>query len=187
MKILLMFFILFFSSSLLSDDISEFEIEGMSIGDSLLKYYSISEIKNAPNYNDLPSDMKFTIMEMPEKGRYDGLQFYYLTTDNNYKIAAVSGGIFMDIHECTKNQKKIADEISSTMNNVTVNGPFEDKHQDDPSGNSYFIRYELYLNGGKANIDCYSFSNQTGWKDNFRISILNNQVEDWINNDYGLK
>ena len=186
MKLFLTLLVLFFSSSVFAEDISDFEIEGMSIGDSLLEYYSISEIKNARNYNDLPSDMKFTIIEMPKKGRYDGLQFYYLTNNKNYKIAAVSGGMFMDINECTKDQKKIADEISSTMNNVTVNGPLEDKHQDDPSGDSYFIRYELYLNEGYAVIDCYAFSKQTGWKDNFRISILTNQVMDWINSDYGL-
>ena len=181
-----LFLILFFSSSIVADNISDFEIEGISIGDSLLDYYSISEIKNARNYNDLPSDMKFTIIEMPKKGRYDGLQFYYLTNNKNYKIAGVGGGMFMDINECTKDQKKIADEISSTMNNVTVNGPFENKHQDDPSGDSYFIRYALSFNDGYAAIDCYAFSKQTGWKDNFRISILTNQVLDWINSNYGL-
>ena len=84
MKIFLTLLVLFFSSSVFAEDISDFEIEGMSIGDSLLEYYSISEIKNAPNYNDLPSDKKFTIIEMPKKGRYDGLQFYYLTNNKNY-------------------------------------------------------------------------------------------------------
>ena len=185
MNILLTLIILLLSFSVVADDISEFEIEGMSIGDSLLEYYSVSEIRNAPNYNDLPSDMKFTIIEMPKKGRYDALQFYYLTDNQNYNIAAVSGGMFMGINQCTKDQKKIADEISSTMNNITVNGPFESKHQDDPSGDSYFIRYELYLNGGYTVIDCYSFAKHTGWKDNFRISIVNNQVKDWINNNFG--
>ena len=62
MKILITLYVFSFSSLLFADDISDFEIEGMSIGDSLLEYYSISEIKNAPNYNYLPSDMKFTII-----------------------------------------------------------------------------------------------------------------------------
>ena len=44
MKILLKFLVLliFFQSSTIADDISEFEIEGMSIGDSALKYFSES-------------------------------------------------------------------------------------------------------------------------------------------------
>ena len=39
MKTLLTLFVLLFSSSLYADDISDFEIEGMSIGDSLLDYF----------------------------------------------------------------------------------------------------------------------------------------------------
>ena len=187
MKNFLTIFILFFSSLVIAEDILDFQIEGMSIGDSLLKFYSQSEISNAPNYNDLPSDMKFTIIEMPKKGRYDQLQFFYYTKNNDYKIAAVSGGIYIDINKCNEDQKQVADEISSTMNNVKVNGPFKNTHQDDPSGDSYFVRYELGLDGGHVTIDCYSFANHTGWSDNFRISILNNEVLEWINNDYGLR
>ena len=44
MKILLALFILFFSSSLFADDISDFEIEGMSIGDSALDYFSKEQL-----------------------------------------------------------------------------------------------------------------------------------------------
>ena len=44
MKILLTFFVLLFSSSVFADDISDFQIEGMSIGDSLLDYLSKDEI-----------------------------------------------------------------------------------------------------------------------------------------------
>jgi len=45
MKTLLTLFVLLFSSSVLADDISDFEIEGMSIGDCLLDYFSEEEIK----------------------------------------------------------------------------------------------------------------------------------------------
>ena len=47
MKILLTFFVLFFSSSVVADGISDFQIEGMSIGDNLLDYFSEEEIKKA--------------------------------------------------------------------------------------------------------------------------------------------
>ena len=47
MKILLTFFVLLFSSSVFAEDISDFQIEGMSIGDSLLKHYSEKQINNA--------------------------------------------------------------------------------------------------------------------------------------------
>ena len=46
MKTILTLFVLFFSSSVLPEDISDFEIEGISIGDSLLDYMQENEIKN---------------------------------------------------------------------------------------------------------------------------------------------
>ena len=45
MKILITLFALFFSSLVIAEDISDFEIEGMSVGDSLLDYMSEEEIK----------------------------------------------------------------------------------------------------------------------------------------------
>ena len=44
MKTLLTLFVLFFSSSVVSDDIRDFQIEGMSVGDSLLEFFSKHEI-----------------------------------------------------------------------------------------------------------------------------------------------
>lgn len=44
MKAILTLFVLLFSSSVVADDISDYEIEGMSIGDSLTDYYSEKEI-----------------------------------------------------------------------------------------------------------------------------------------------
>ena len=50
MKILFTLFVLFFSSSLIADDISDFEIEGISIGDSLLDYFKKEKIKEFINH-----------------------------------------------------------------------------------------------------------------------------------------
>ena len=53
MRIYLSALVLIFSlqSWTKADDISEFEIEGMSIGDSLLDYFSKDEIKSNINYD----------------------------------------------------------------------------------------------------------------------------------------
>ena len=45
MKTFLTLFVLLFSSSVVADDISDFQIEGISIGDNLLDYFSEDEIK----------------------------------------------------------------------------------------------------------------------------------------------
>ena len=70
MKALLTLFVLFFSSSVVADDISDFEIEGMSIGDSALEYFTEKHIKK--NTVDYYNDKTFTPVEN------DKLSFLYL-------------------------------------------------------------------------------------------------------------
>ena len=72
--------ILGFQSWTKADDIRDFEIEGLSIGDSLLNHFNVSEIKNFQNYDDLPSDMSFRIIEIfsneMKMELYDSVQIY---------------------------------------------------------------------------------------------------------------
>ena len=46
MKKILIVLALSFTSSLFADDILDFQIDGMSIGDSLLDFYSLAEIES---------------------------------------------------------------------------------------------------------------------------------------------
>ena len=72
MRLFLSLLILIFSLQSLTkaDDISEFEIEGMSIGDSLLDYFSEDQLdkaypyknKNTQQYLELFQTMKFTVV-----------------------------------------------------------------------------------------------------------------------------
>ena len=66
MKQLLVIIILnlFFISQSQADNIKDFEVEGISVGDSLLKYFLESEIKRFSNYDHLPSDMRYRIAEV---------------------------------------------------------------------------------------------------------------------------
>ena len=75
MKILPALFVLLFSSSVLADDISDFQIEKMSVGDSLLDYVSEKQIKNNIKDYTFKND-KFYVIDfddiMPSK-IYDGI------------------------------------------------------------------------------------------------------------------
>ena len=57
-KVFFVFFIITFTfqSWTKADDIEEFQIEGMSIRDSLLDYFSKNEIKNSKQVNQYPND-----------------------------------------------------------------------------------------------------------------------------------
>ena len=81
MKILLTLLVLFFSSSTFADDISDFQIEGMSVGDSLLDYLNKDRIA-----------LK-TVFEK-EQGSNKEIGFIYFDNDNgnfkNYRRLKIS-------------------------------------------------------------------------------------------------
>ena len=64
-----------------ADDIGDFQIEGMGIGDSALDFYSKNEIKkNKKNYT---KDKTFSVIEIQnfDSKMYDGIQLKYKTKD----------------------------------------------------------------------------------------------------------
>ena len=91
-----LFLVLFsFSAPSFADDISEFQIEGMSIGDSLLDYFSKKQIiNNKVDYSYKNNDfyaVKFDNLISSEI--YDGGEVYLKTNDENYIIYSISGVI----------------------------------------------------------------------------------------------
>ena len=112
-----LFLILFsFSTSSFADDIRDFQIEGVSIGDSLLDYMSEEEIKENNVVHVYP-DKKFTVSVYKQSTEiYDwGVGIEYKSNDQTYKIHGVQGRALFknDIEGCYEKQDEIEKEISS--------------------------------------------------------------------------
>ena len=76
MKVLLTLFVLLFSTSVVAENISDFQIEGISLGDSALDYFEKKELKEQTRTNkskiyDKYCSQKFTTYE-------NGICFYKL-------------------------------------------------------------------------------------------------------------
>ncbi len=175
-----------------ADDISEFEIEGMSIGDSLLDFFSVSEIENFNNYDHLPSDMKFRIAEFYSPGdmqmeNYEGMQVYYKPNDKKLIIFGLNGNLFCKtIINCKNTYNTIKNDISkiyNTSNNITTNTL---KHPDDESGKSTYTYWSVKINGGDISVSHTDWSNQVTWSDNVSVEISSNEVSNWMSNNFGL-
>ena len=82
-----------FLTSLQADDIRDFEIEGISIGDSLLKFFDKNTILSSRKYTY--KDDKFYSLDIwSEKFQnYEVIQFHLKKNDNNYKIHGLSGAL----------------------------------------------------------------------------------------------
>ena len=88
MKRLLAILILIFTLQTPSqaDDIQDIQIEGMSVGESLLKYIDKEEIENG-KLTDYPGSKKFSrIFKNFQDSIYDDIQFHFKTNDPNYII-----------------------------------------------------------------------------------------------------
>ena len=99
MKILLTLLILIFSLQSWSkaDDIREFEIEGMSIGVSLLDFFDQKKILSSKVdwYDDLEKN-RFLSFAFDEKNfeEYDFVDIWTKYNDKSFKIEGVAGSVY---------------------------------------------------------------------------------------------
>ena len=180
-----LFLILFsFSASSFADDISEFEIEGISIGDSLLDHFSRKYINNNSKY--WWEDRKYFMVatESLSFETFEFMQFALKNNDKNYIIQGLSGKIIFkkDIQNCLKKKNEALKELSDFFKNDIEN--IEDKitpHPYDESGES--IQHFTYINlKSKNTIDiyCEEWSEETNLTTNFQVRILTKEFEKYL-------
>ena len=119
MKTFLTLFVLLFSFSVVAEDISDFQIEGMSIGVSLLDYMSEDEIIN----NDqkvYSNNSKFLAINFNgKKNIYDHVYLYVKRNDNKYIIYLIrAANIVNNKNQCLKIKNEIVMEIKSLFENA---------------------------------------------------------------------
>ena len=125
MRLILITIIFIFSlqSLVKANNIKDFEIEGMSIGDSLLNFSSKRSIKNEINNKDNSvyyedKYVSIVVLELRNKLKiYEEVKAIINPRDKTYKIVALEGILaFEDINECHKNQIDISKEIKNSLN-----------------------------------------------------------------------
>ena len=181
---LYIFLVLMFCNVGFADDISDFEIEGVSIGDSLLDHFSETEIKK--NKKDYYTNDKFTAVDFRGKSyfeNYDGAQIHYKTKSKKYIIYALDFMLEFEnnINECYKKQEKIVKELSDLFISVKKDKRKNIKHSADKSGKSTVT--SVYLNfdsGDFASVECYDWSKTMGFPDHLRVGITTKELNDWL-------
>ena len=182
MKVFITVLVLIFSlqSWTKADDIREFEIEGISIGDSLLNHMSLNEIKKKEK-NHTKMGKKF-IMIFYYQGStsklYNDVQVTYDPNDNDYIIHQISG--FLDyknnIQDCLKKKNEIKKEISEVFNNLDTKDKKNLSHPYDKSGETKYWATDFYLDSGAMiNVGCMDWSSkfeeENNWQDSLDVSI----------------
>ena len=194
MKTFLTLFVLFFSSSVVAEDISDFQIEGMSIGDSLLDYFSEEEIIKEIEVNK--SSYFYLKEKFGEVYLFDGLSKYYSViffvklNDKNYIIQGIRGTIDYDdkkMDDCYVQQEEIINEISPLFE-ISNKKKTSIPHPIDPSGKSKITYIKLTLKSGDVvKVDCSEWEEKLKIQNNFmnalQISLQRKEVNDWLSSE----
>ena len=118
---IVLFLIFSFQTLTNADEISDFQIEGISIGDSALDFYSKKEIKKFMK-EFYPNSKKFYLMEndISKFQQYDTVQFAFKKKDKKFIIYGLSGGIWFEnnINECLNKMSEIEKDLDIIFNNV---------------------------------------------------------------------
>ena len=171
-----------------ADDIRDFEIEGMSIGDSLLDFYSEKEIKKNINLNYYKKN-KYTSVEFYKDKKfktYDGVEFNFLTLDKKYTIVAIAGLLFCsnDFSKCENLEKKIDNDVSDQFSNLYKKS-YKGSHNADKSGESkYSHNLFVYQNGDMIVIETVNWSKKitkkNKWIDNISLSLRTSKFNQFL-------
>ena len=174
----------------LADDISDFEIEGMSIGDSLLDYFSKKEIKDN-TLTDYYTNNEYTPVEFFQLSSfktYDTVGLKYKTDDKKYIIVGISGTLFCEknIEKCNKKQKEIDLKISNMFENAQKDVS-KDKHAADKSGKSTTSQINYWFKSKEVvSIELIDWSekitNEKGWTDNVSVVFYTSDFAQWVIN-----
>ena len=181
-KLLILLFSLFFfsSPSVIADDISDFQIEGIKIGDSLLDYMTEEEIleeieRNKNDYSNLNEPNKYAeVYLFKDLPTYDFLSFFiknnsvnqYVTNSNEkYPILFVRGLIdfIEDFDSCIRKRDEIAKVISEMFPDAQIVEDFG-PHPLDSSGDSIIDSIVFKIDSG-TEIE----SQCNNWEETFRV------------------
>ena len=122
-----------------ADDIRDLQVEGISIGDNAIDYFSKDVLKKSTSV--IPgTDNKFSFAAIYDKRfsqyinvsnfsykTFDAVEVYFLSNDKNYKIYSISGGLTKNIgkkfkteKECIKKKEEIFLDIKPLFEKAIV-------------------------------------------------------------------
>jgi hypothetical protein len=188
--ILIIIFILSFQSLGRANDIRDFEIEGISIGDSALNFFTKDIIEK--NVYDYYKDKTFSPVQtqnLPFYEIYDYVDFDFKTNDKNFIIHALYGTISYEnnISDCYKQMDDIVIimknlfEDSATM--VEEKAEKRPEKTGDPTGKTIATSVSFWFdNGDRASVTCYDYSNEYGGEDNLSVGVQTHEQNEFLFN-----
>ena len=180
---------LFFVTPSHADDIRDFEIEGLSVGDSLLTLANKEKIKKALSDYQYPND-KFLIYNLEMLVDLKIYDYGTVTTkknDNNYIVTNIAGVFrYNKLDECLKLKDEIQTDIEKIFKSVNKQETNFASRQD-KTGNSKIYGVQNYLkpypSDESISINCYHFTSESGIERALKVAVNPHEYAYFIINE----
>ena len=172
-----MFLGLFLITPSQADDIRDFQIEGISIGDSLLDIATEKEINKAKASKQFPND-KFIIYYLEEfkpLKNYDWVSVATKKNEKNYIVTNIGGAInYKKLDKCLELQKEIQKDVERLFK-VIDKQEATYASQQDKTGNSkvYGVQYyfKTYPSNESIAINCYHMTDASNIQRSLKVAV----------------
>lgn len=161
-----------------ASDVSEFEIEGMTIGDSLLNYISLNDIKIAEENPAYYKDNRYvTVFIKKELSQYQDLQVVYKPNDKKYIIHEIKGTIDFEnnIEKCNLTREEIIKSVVDLFPNSENISEVEPHEYDQSNQSIVYSTWLLPKDGGFIHIGCTDWGEKMyekhKWIDSLEVVI----------------
>ena len=168
-----------------ADDISDFQIEGMSIGDSLLDYVTKDEIENKEKVYHYATKDYYQIGIKNNLNVYDIVTLHLKTNDKRYKIENISGVIEFKYKneqakkKCESSMNEIANSIKEGFNLVKKDDV--GKLSWDKTGKSTYKRSNFkYKNGYPLTVICQYWHETTPFSYLLKTTISSEEFLNYL-------
>ena len=184
-RLSLYLFLIFFTLQTPSqaDDIRDLEIEGMSIGDSLLNKFSEEKINNSLIIKFPKENFYIISIHSSKFDTYDGVQVGIKKDDLEYILHGVSGVIIYknDIQNCYKEMKKIVTDIYAELKSFYKkdHGRLDNPIGADPYGGTYnlvTLKKKNKDRSDRVQISCNDWSKKSNIVDSLKIEIYSEEL-----------
>jgi len=142
-----------------ADDIRDFEIEGVSLGESLLNSFSEKAIlEDKPNWFKNKDYSIANNLRSKNFETYEFLQIAYKTEDKKYVVEGIEGFIFFsNLDDCLDKIREIDREISGFFTNVKRSPLRKHKHNNPDNSSIIHSMNFRFKSGASIGLGCSLF------------------------------
>ncbi len=193
MKIFVSVLLIIFSiqSWTIADDIRDFEIDGMTIGDSLLDFYSLEEVEaEVLDATFYPKSKKIIVVGFDSKPEhlYERHEFHIKNLDKKYIIYSVKGLIELPISDCISKKKIVTSDIENEIKNVKRNDYKGNYGESFGNSSAHISDFDFY-NGDTIRVWCSEWDQSNKnvknnlYTDSLSVNLSSKEQIDFINNE----